>query len=424
MNSSLKKDNILELFILLIYLVLFISLAFSFRAISSISVGLLFITGVVKNSPSLVSAFKNESKRALFIGLIIFFLLQFLSFFNNQNNSSVWKDIALKSSLVAIPVAIILTTPLSSKTRSRIIAGYCIILFAAALYCLLTAFANYSLQGDSSVFFYHSLAKPVHQHAVYFSIFIFVALAFQFESFRTKRKLFPPFIQISFLLFLSIFMILLSSKLVILFYIIYLAWYFLTQAKSLLLNRKTITALCIVLILSLSILLLTRNPVADRFRDMTTGNISLIQQDQFTPGNYFNGLQFRLLQWKLVSTILNEKNAWLTGVGSTKAQPLLDSQYASRNMYLGKPNSENHGYLGYNTHNQLLESLLKNGIPGAIAFLLVLFSMLKLSWQKKHSSYFFVLLLLSAYACVESVFETQYGIVLFVFFPFFLCMEE
>ncbi|HEX7844179.1 MAG TPA: hypothetical protein VF476_00180, partial [Chitinophagaceae bacterium] len=103
--------------------------------------------------------------------------------------------------------------------------------------------------------------------------------------------------------------------------------------------------------------------------------------------------------------------------GAANAQPFLDSQYISRNMYRGNGSATDKGYLGYNTHNQFLESLLKNGIPGVIVFLAIFVGLLSMAWQKRKGGRLFILLLLLTYACIESVLETQYGIILFTFFP-------
>jgi len=110
-------------------------------------------------------------------------------------------------------------------------------------------------------------------------------------------------------------------------------------------------------------------------------------------------------------------------VGAGNAQGLLIQKYISRNMYLGKPGTDNIGYKLYNTHDQLLESFLKNGIPGAVLFLLVCFSMAQLAWKNKNRVLRFTALLLLFFAFTESVLETQYGVLIFTFFPLFLSQD-
>jgi O-antigen ligase len=189
------------------------------------------------------------------------------------------------------------------------------------------------------------------------------------------------------------------------------------------LKKPLVIGLILFFFAGLSLLFMTSNPVSNRFKEIAEGDLAIVQQDSFHPADYFNGLQFRLLQWKLVPEILNENKSWWTGVGAGNAQELLNKKYISKNMYRGKPGTDDRGYLLYNTHNQLLESLLKNGIPGAVLFLFICFALLQIAWRNKNTIVRFTILLLFFYAFTESVLETQYGILIFSFFPLFLSRE-
>jgi O-antigen ligase len=83
------------------------------------------------------------------------------------------------------------------------------------------------------------------------------------------------------------------------------------------------------------------------------------------------------------------------------------------------PGGPKHGYLGYNTHNQFLEALLQTGIIGLICFMAICFEMIRRAVERKSRVLTALVLLLLAYTFNESVFETQYGLVLFTFFPLF-----
>ena len=226
------------------------------------------------------------------------------------------------------------------------------------------------------------------------------------------------------ILLFTLCVFLLSSKLVITFYLLYLIFFLISQINKPAIRRNVIITLVGFLLVGWALLLFTKNPVNTRFRDLVPKDISLLKQEQFTPGDYFNGIEFRLLQWKLVPAILTEEKAWLTGVGVTSAQPLLDKQYLSRNMYAGNASEGKRGYPGYNTHNQFLESLLKLGIPGLALFAFICFTLVLMVKKKRNWGGRFVILLLLAYALVESVLETQYGIVLFSFFPSFIYLAR
>jgi O-antigen ligase len=213
--------------------------------------------------------------------------------------------------------------------------------------------------------------------------------------------------------------LLLSSRLVILFLAGYLVYYLFILLQKRFNIRWAITAVVVTGMLFSSIILFTQNPVSRRFSDIMHGNIGIIQQPSFGPADYFNGVQFRLLQWRFVKEILQENKAWIFGVTPAGAQQLLDQKYVSTHMFTGIPGGARHGYLGYNTHNQFLEALLQTGIIGLLCFMVICFEMIR--WAIKRISRVFtaLVLLLLAYTFNESVLETQYGLVLFTFLPLF-----
>jgi O-antigen ligase len=240
------------------------------------------------------------------------------------------------------------------------------------------------------------------------------------ESFAPYRRSFHIFL----IVYLSGFLLLLSSKLVIFFYLVYLFFWFIRHLQS---NRmkKLVTVVFLTLgILIVTLVFATRNPISNRFYEIAEGNIKIVTQDSFKESDYFNGLQFRLLQWKFVSEILTEHNRWLIGVSAGDAQSILNKKYLSKNMYSGEPSRGSRGYLAYNTHNQFLQTVLQNGIIGLLVLLVICFSLLKMAAQDRHPYTRFIILLLLAWLFTEAAFETQYGIMIFTFFPLFIYTDK
>jgi O-antigen ligase len=172
-------------------------------------------------------------------------------------------------------------------------------------------------------------------------------------------------------------------------------------------------------ILGLSILFtlfVTNNPVSDRFKDLSNG-VNVIETNHFNPGDYFNGIQFRLLQWKLVKEILSEHNAWIAGVSPGDAQHLLNNKYIALNMFVGNQDKNSHGYLGYNTHDEFLEATLQNGLIGLVVFLIICAGLIRMMIISRDIEFWLFGTLILSYCFLESVFQTQYGVLLFTFFP-------
>jgi O-antigen ligase len=408
----------------LLYLIFFTSLFFSLRALSSISVAALLLSGLFLNKLETGRLINKKIINPFTMICLLFFIIQFAGLLYTHNSTQQWSSLRLKSSLLFIPLAVTCCDFINSKTRHKLLIGYCLLLFSATLYCVIAALVDYSLNQKAEVFFYYDLVRPLSQHAVLFSILVSISLLFLFESLNQGQIVLSKYIHILLLIFFTVFLFLLSSKLIIVFYLIYLFYFFVAffRHKK---NKKVITSVSVIVILSLTAaLFVTKNPVSKRFNEIIKGDVNFIRQKRFAPGDYFNGLQFRLLQWRFVSEILTENKAWLAGVSSGDAQGKLNEKYISENMYVGEEWRHDRGFLGYNAHNQLLESLLQNGVIGAMLYLLIFLTLLKIAWKQKRSLGSFVILMLLLFSFSESVFESQYSLLIFTFFPLFFYNKE
>lgn len=414
-----NRNNFLSSLLFISYLVFFTSLIFSFRAISSLSIGLILIAGVLKNKIEQKRFFSRYLRSPILILCILFFLFQCISLLYTTDLHEGWKNIRLKSALVLIPLALFCCDYPGKGSRKRLLNCYCFILLAACIIALVVAFKNYRASGDVSVFVYHALVLIYSGHAIQFSILVFIGLIHLCEMLQGKEFLANKFFHFFMVLFFIIFLFLLSSKLVIVFFFLYFIFFmsrvFILRSLGTTFIAATITGLVIFSVLIFSI----PNPINSRFREIFRTNFSLLKKETFSPGNYFNGLEFRLLQWRFVPEILQEKNAWLKGVSPGDAQKLLDQKYIATNMYIGTPERGDNGFLGYNTHNEFLESLLQTGCIGLVLFLLIIGSLLKMLWERKQADLSFVTAILVIYSFSESVFETQYSLFIFLFFPLF-----
>jgi len=207
---------------------------------------------------------------------------------------------------------------------------------------------------------------------------------------------------------------------VIVFFCIYLMVFAWQQAGRLYGRRPVYLALSLVMVAASGVIFLKENPVSKRFSEIFQGDITFTNHRAYKPADYINGLEFRLLQWQLVPGILREHKKWIRGMTPGDAQQALDRGYRHRNMYTGDPVRKDSGFLGYNTHNQFLESLLRHGIPGLLLFGMTWLGGWMLLKRKKERGYTTIVLLLLLYAWLEALLQTQYGLVLYLFFPLFL----
>ena len=441
MSMSLAGKKVLPAFVMSSWLAFVTSFLCSFRAITSISIVCLLVAILLINRQDLRSFFRSAVRNPFVVTCALFFLLQIISMVYTNDITEGWKNVRQKSGLLFIPVTFYGVAYTWPSARNRLLLFYCAILTAASFYCLVSAGWQYWQTRDTSWFFYHALVRPFSHHAVYFSIFVFVALVYLLEKIKStsryvagktgrreenkEEKLTASspsrLIAIVLIFYFSLFLFLLSSKLVIAFYGLYLLYYFFILLKKNTSNRTLILVLFTLFIITGTTAFFVKNPVSDRFHEIINGDMDLVTQDKFDQGDYFNGLQFRALEWRFVTEILTENRRWVAGVSPGDAQSLLNQKYISKRMYTGGTDGRGRGFLGYHAHNEFLESLLHNGIIGLMAFLAIVISLVRMMWKRRDNIARFPILLILTYLLSESVFETQYGILIFTFFPLFLC---
>ena len=406
-----------------LYILFLASVICSWNFVSSVVIGLIFITGITKNKLEKGVFFEKKMINFFSIGCLLMYILQITSLLYTENLNEGFKHIQLKSGLVLVPMAVYLGNFLNYAIFRKLMRTFIVVLFITTVYCLIMASVAYWKTHDSSVFFYHQLLLPIEQHAIQFSILVFVALVHLLEEARNRRYYINLVIHFAASVYVLTFLLILSSKLIIVCFFIYLVYYVALTLKKLS-GKRYLVPISIVGFLGISLILLfTRNPITKRFNEIMTGEIELIKEEKFNPGIYFNGLQFRLLEWRFVKEILNENHAWLVGVSPADAQHFLDQKYISTNMYIGEPGRGDRGFLGYNTHNQFFESLLQTGVAGLSAFVLICIGLIKMAADIRKPELSVVVALLLFYALNESVFETQYGLMIFLFFPLFLYLS-
>jgi O-antigen ligase len=419
-----NNTRIINYLLFVLYLAFFASLVFAFRAVSSISVGLLLIAGLVKNRIEQKQFFNRNLTNPLVIFCGLLFLFQFVSLLYTNDMEQGWKNIRLKSALVVVPLSLCCCNFINETTRRKLLKWYCLILFFACSYAMFYALKRYSATHNSSVLLYHPLVSIYSGHAVQFSILVFLSLLHLFDTLTKKEIVLNKYFDLFLIAFFLVFLFLLSSKLVIAFFF---AYFFYTMVKSFL-NKSINTKFIVISIIALAVFSLfvffTKNRISNRFEEIVQTDFNFIKRERFNQGDYFNGLQFRLLQWEFVPAILNEKKAWLFGVSPGDAQDYLNQKYKSKNMYTGTLARGDKGFIGYNTHDQFLESLLETGVVGSLLFLLICWSLVKMIIERKNAELSFATTLLLIYSFSESVFETQYSLFIFLFFPLFFYLPK
>lgn len=401
------------------FIVFLASIVFSWRAVTSISVGLMIMVGAgerifISRNPEVSGATPKHRGGFHRVGwfilaAFIYSIIQVLM--TLVVDSSTLPQLQTKAGILAIPLAVYLSNFINRERGPLLFHALAILLIIAFLYCLTVAGINFN--GGNSEFFYHDLVSPINGHAVYISIYTFTTLVFLMEAILQRKWVVPKNVHALLAVVLVIFLVLLASKLVIAFFCLYLLYFIYSLFRN---HRRRKQFAFILLLLAIAngfLLFSTENPVKERFSDLK-GKFEI--RDKNDPSEYLNGLQFRLLQWKIVPEILSEKDKWLTGVGISNSQSELNRKYIARNLYQGD-GKEDRGYLHYNSHNQFLQDLMQTGLPGLLGFVFLCIVLVLLCTSRRSAMVLLTISLILVYAIVESLLETQYGIVIFCFFP-------
>lgn len=408
-RKYISSDALRSLLSQLLYGLLLLGLVFSLRAVVSLSVGAMLLAGLLLYPERLRKIFRTRGFVLLLLAGLACLAADMISSYTAGADPANWNHFRTRSALVLVPFAFYLFPPL--QHLASIMRIFCVQLLVATCVCLLIAAMDFFRNGDGSVFFYHQLVSPFSHHAIYFSFLLLLALIYLIEKKRTGETVIQGRAENVMIIFFVIILLLLSSKLMIVFFLLY-AFSFLLR---LLLPARPELAVGFASVMVLAMLFLQAgSPTSQRFREILHTNLSVLNRQHFQPADYFDGLQFRLLQWRFVPEILEEDHAWTTGVSAAQTQQRLGRKFLEKNMYAGDPGKGDRGYLAYNTHNQFLETLLRSGITGIFMLLFLWVALFRLVRGNRMALIIAILLL--AWSMTESILESQYGLVYF-FFP-------
>ena len=358
-------------------------------------------------------ALKKNKWSWLYLG---FFLIFLLGIIHSDNTSAALHHVEKKMALLVFPL-IFFSTSFSEKIKKWTFTGFLAGCFTATIICLVSAVGIYIEEGATHQFFYHGLSRFIGINAIYLAMYLLFCVIILITFFGKKYKKLTStgrvlYIALGFYFLILIF--LLSSKIVILLLFLFLN----ILLISFFIIRKKIWrgVILFLLINSVFILILKLTPLQERFGTELRSNMDVLHLEKYNYDTPFTGVTLRITFWKFLIEILNEKKAWLTGVGTGDVKEILNEKYIERNIYTGNPELGDTGYLGYNLHNQYFQLLLGLGIFGMIYFIGILVIPAVKAAQRKYWLYLFFLILFALMCLTESLLETHKGVVFFALF--------
>jgi O-antigen ligase len=208
-------------------------------AVNSIALGVYFgmtLLGIRKNT------FKIDNNLLL---PIMLFVLMAVSLIWTHDMSSSLKALSKSLPLLVVPICFFITSPLNKEEKEILIKNFSYGMLFFSLYYFLKAVIRFILTEKKSVFFYHELVTE-DLNAIHFSVYISVAL-FYFIT-RTHKSILDKISAV----FLSLFLILLSSKNITIVFLVLSLIYYLKTNKFITRNKLVQIAIFLLFLTAIS----------------------------------------------------------------------------------------------------------------------------------------------------------------------------
>jgi O-antigen ligase len=221
---------------------------------------------------------------------------------------------------------------------------------------------------------------------------------------------------------LLIFLILLSSRLLIaVFILLAIPAYLLKLVRSRHRTWGIILAVCIVVSGLAGLLAFTGNPIHTRYREVMSRDVHIAYlPDYHDTIPRFNNLTLRLFLWRTGMDNVRHHDLWLKGCGNGDEHHIQNARFEELGL---TPERQKKYYISIqnmNLHNMYMQSLVMLGVPGIIIFLVIMVAPFFFLIKTPHGRFFFIFFAVSLLFMVqESALQTQAGV---IFFTFFSCI--
>ena len=371
--------------------------------------------------------------------LLILFVLFSISYFWSIDKTNTLKSLPRSLVLIVLPICFMFLSSWTDLQKKQILNTYSYGMFFIAIYYLIRALIRYFLTFDTEVFFYHGSSYvndqglvPIELNAIHVSVF--VSLAY----FIILSKINKNFREFFVLGIFTLFIFLLSSKNIILIFVllnlVYL-FYFSTSAYQMRLRNLIIFLILVAAVLTFGKI---RERIAIEFANHSTKSVShhvihdlpqtvnvlsireAWEKEKFTPNDFFPGTAFRIYQFRLFLDFLKEDQVFWTGFGYAASQSKIEAKGLEYNVFLGDDKQD--GYQTNNFHNQYVQVFAEIGVFGFVLLLLILGLLLKKGLNDKDFLIIAFVILMFSVFLTESFLWRQRGIVFFTaFYCLFLC---
>jgi len=328
--------------------------------------------------------------------------------------------------ILVFPLCFMAMQKFTTIQKQKVIHFYSLGILGYALFYIFRAIFKYVQSGDSAMFFYHNLVTE-DVNAIHVSVYVAMAF-FGFYQKPIKHR----FDKMA-LIVLAVFIVLLSSKNIILVFVLLILFYELFYFRA----TQKVKWITVLMVALLALTVAFSSKIRDRFLiefkanqqegtinpDFTEGvvyNVSVQQawsKEKFQQNEYFAGTAFRVYQARIFKEMLQEDDIFFKGYGLNASDFRIEQKGIEHNIFQG--DEKNEGYHKKNFHNQYIQIFAETGVVGfLLVVMIVLVNLVKSIKNKDFIHFCFAILMISLFL-TESFLARQRGV---VFFSLMYCL--
>lgn len=390
--------------------------------VSSICLALVAILWVLQGN--LKETFTRIKNRPSIWLWFLLYILLIISYFYSEDKTQASFDLKVKLAYLILPIIVgagvnVIDKKVAERIYISLIAGVTLV----AIVSLIEATIIWYPDHYYFAFFYHDLVSSFDPNAVYmawytiFSIALLLFLPWEYHFKKSKKGLKTILIS-----FLVIFFFLLSARMFMLLFLLFVIPYFLKRMFAKMKRGIIVTIITIVSLFALfQVIDNTNNPIRTRYYSIIHSNTDYAWLDDYSwvEESRFDNATIRLFLWRLGVESIRDRNAWWTGVGNGDVHVVLkEKMHALKVQNVDNPDeSKRPGFYNSNLHNMYLQTLVMIGITGLLVFLLIVFMPVFYIHKMKPYQPFLVFHITSIlFMMQEAVLQTQAGIFFYILF--------
>lgn len=356
----------------------------------------------------------DDKKRVFLFSLSALYFLYLIGLIFTKNFSYAGFDLQVKLSLFIFPL-IFSTTDFKYYKNENIfiVLSYFITgVVLNTLICIISAAYQYFFKDhDSGHFLYARFSGTMGFHPTYIAMYINFAimamLTMLFNDIHYTATKYKNRFKI-YIVFLSIIIILLSSKAgiisMLITYLIFIIYLIIKQKRL----KLGISILASIIVLCVGIFTLVPSSL-NRLKVAFT----VVSQNSNDIKETGESTSDRILIWKASTDII--KDNFITGVGTGDVKDVLMDKYKEKNLWFTYDHK-------LNAHNQFIQTFISIGVLGFLTLLASIIIPMIYAIKRNNMIYVFFLLIFFINILVESMLENQAGVVFYAFFSSFLLM--